>query len=376
MLAALFWSPLLLIIYTYLGYPLILYVLSSFRNRQVQSDDNYHPTVTLIITVHNEEKRIENKIKNTLELSYPHEKLQVLFISDASTDETESIIKRYQSQGIGLVQSPERRGKEYAQRLAIEKAKGEILVFSDVATMLEPDGVQRIVANFADPSVGCVSSEDRLVDENGRISGEGAYVRYEMWLRSLETKVNSVVGLSGSFFAARKVVCNNWPTDIPSDFNTLLNSIRSGYRGISDPKSIGIYTNLKDEKREFERKVRTITRGINAVMANKSLLNYMRYGIFSWQLISHKLLRWLVPWLLTAALGSHLILAVRNRFYRLLLVPHLAFYMIGCLGTWSVRIPEILKIPYYFIHVNRAIAVAWVKYMRGERFITWTPSRR
>jgi len=372
----LFWTSVLLVIYTNVGYPLLLRILALFMNKEVHRHDSYCPPVTLIITVHNEEKRIERKIRNTSELDYPKEKLEVIFASDASTDETDSIIKRYQSEGIQLVRSPERRGKEFAQKLAIEQARGEVLVFSDVATMLEKDGIHTIVMNFADASIGCVSSEDRFIDHRGQVSGEGAYVRYEMWLRSLESRVNSVVGLSGSFFAARKEVCTDWPTDIPSDFNTLLNSIRSGYRGISDPKSIGIYTNIKDEARESERKVRTITRGITALMANRELLNPVRYGLFSWQLISHKLLRWLVPGLLIIAFAVNIGLAAARSLYRLLLIPHILFYILGFVGHSLTEKSIIVRLPYYFIQVNRAIAVAWFKYLKGERFVTWTPSNR
>jgi len=372
----LFWSSVFLVIYAYAGYPLLLRILVLFMSKEVHSQDNYCPSVTLIIAVHNEETRIEKKIQNTVDLDYPKEKLEVIFTSDASTDETDSRIIKFQPEGIQLVRSPGRRGKEYAQKIAIEQAKGEILVFSDVATMLEMDGIRKIVSNFADATIGCVSSEDKFIDQQGQVSGEGAYVRYEMWLRSLESRVNSVVGLSGSFFAARKAVCSNWPTDIPSDFNTLLNSIRAGYRGISDPRSIGIYTNIKEETREFERKVRTITRGISALMANRKLLNPVRYGLFSWQLISHKLLRWLVPGLLTITFAVNIGLAATRSLYRLLLIPHSLFYLLGFVGPSLTEKKILVRLPYYFIQVNRAIAVAWFKYLKGERFVTWTPSNR
>jgi glycosyltransferase involved in cell wall biosynthesis len=371
-----FWGSILSVFYAYFGYPLILVSLSKIIGKKVKPVNGYTPKVTLITTVHNEAKRIEKKISNILNLNYPPECLEVIFASDASTDMTDNIVQEYTNQGIKLVRSPRRGGKESAQKYAIEQAHGEILVFTDVATILEKDGIKRIIKNFADPTVGCVSSEDRVVDEKGRIGGESAYVKYEMWIRSLETRVNSVVGLSGSFFAARKEVCENWPTDIPSDFNTLLNSIKMGYRGISDPFSIGIYTNIKDEKKEFDRKVRTITRGISALFANKALLNPFVYGIFSWQLLSHKLMRWFVPWFLFSALIANIILFSRKGLYRVLLVPHMIFYILSFVGHKSNMNTVILKIPFYFVQVNRAIVNAWIKYLSGERFITWTPSSR
>lgn len=375
-MVGLFWGSIAAVFYAYFGYPLLLSLLSRILGRKVNPDYRYTPEVTLITTVHNEAKRIEKKISNILDLNYPIECLEVIFASDASTDDTDTIVKSHSRQGMKLVRSPYRGGKEFAQKCAIEQAHGEILVFTDVATMLENDGIQKIVANFADPTVGCVSSEDRFVDELGRVSGEGAYVKYEMWIRSLETKVNSVVGLSGSFFAARKEVCENWPTDIPSDFNTLLNSIRKSYRGISDPRSVGIYTNIKDENKEFDRKVRTITRGLAAFFVNRTLLNPLRYGMFSWQLLSHKLMRWLVPWFLITALAANLVLLFKKGIYRALFVPHLIFYLLSLLGCMGKSSSILLKIPFYFVQVNHATIHAWIKYLRGERYVIWTPSSR
>ncbi len=354
----------------------MLMALSRFRSRTIEAGKDYLPLASLIVTVFNEEQRLQKKIDNTLELDYPKDKLEIIFASDASTDGTDDIIRSYGNKGIKLVRSPQRGGKENAQKCAIEQAQGEVIVFSDVATMLEKDGIRNIVSNFADQSVGCVSSEDRFINPDGTISGEGAYVRYEMWLRSLESRVNSVVGLSGSFFAARKEVCKNWPTNIPSDFNTLLNTIRAGYRGISDPHSVGVYNNIKDEKKEFDRKVRTITRGISALFADTSLMNPAGYGMFSWQLISHKLLRWCIPLFLAVAFVTNLfLLASGKRKYIFSFAMQKVFYGMALTrpfpGSWGV-----LKIPHYFVQVNWAIAMAWAKFLKGERFVTWSPSKR
>jgi cellulose synthase/poly-beta-1,6-N-acetylglucosamine synthase-like glycosyltransferase len=376
MLLMIFWLSVLGIAYAYFGYPLTLYVISKFRSRDVRKDMNYSPSVSLIITVHNEMKRIKAKVKNSMALDYPKDRLEVIFASDFSTDGTDEFVNGYADRGFRLVRPDKRGGKEYAQKCAIAEAKGDIIVFTDVATMLEPDGLKKIVANFADKSVGSVSSEDRFIDKDGKVSGEGAYVKYEMWLRSLETRVNSVVGLSGSFFAARKDVCQDWPVNIPSDFNTLLNSIKKGYRGISDPESLGIYTNIKDESKEFQRKVRTITRGISAFIVSIGLLNPVKYGFFSWQLFSHKLMRWLVPWFMISALAANLVLALRRKIYALMLIGHVLFYIIAAAGPTLANYSSVFKIPYFFVSANRAIAVAWIKYIKGERFVTWTPSER
>ncbi len=376
-MVALFWGSILAILYTYFGYPAILYILFCTRGRKkAPLDVVWCPSVTLIITAHNEEKRIQKKIENTLAIDYPRDRLEVLVASDASTDRTDDIVRDYADRGIMLVRAPERRGKEFAQKCAIEKARGEIIVFSDVATMIEKDGISRIVSNFSDPTVGCVSSEDRVLDVQGNVSGEGAYVRYEMWLRSLETQVYSVVGLSGSFFAARAEVCIDWPINIPSDFNTLLNTIKEGLKGVSDPNSIGIYTAVSNKKREFERKIRTITRGISALMANRGLLNPVKYGFFSWELISHKLIRWMVPWFMLIAFMVNLILAVKSVFYRAIFLGQGIFYLLALLGSWKISESFVIMIPYYFFQANYAIFIAWMKYLRGERFVTWSPSNR
>ena len=146
-----------------------------------------------------------------------------------------------------------------------------------------------------DPTVGCVSSVDQFVDAQGNLSGEGAYVKYEMLLRRLETKVNTLVGLSGSFFAARKTVCSPWADDLQSDFNTLLNSMKAGLRGVSDPGSVGYYKNLTDEEEGIQRKVRTVLRGIAVLMRSLRMLNPFQYGLFAWQLFSHECVGGLCP---------------------------------------------------------------------------------
>lgn len=376
MMQFIFWISVLFIFYAYLGYPLALKILSFFRQRPVKKGD-ITPLVSLIITAYNEEKRIRGKIENSLEQAYPKDRLEIIVASDCSSDETDDIVRSFQPHGIKLVRAAERKGKENAQKLAVSVAAGEILVFSDVATILNPDGVSNIVRNFSDPTVGCVSSIDKFIDSDGKISGEGAYVRYEMFLRSLESKVNTLVGLSGSFFAARKEVCKNWAPDLQSDFNTLLNSVRHGLRGISDPDSIGYYKNIKDEKKEYDRKVRTVLRGISVFMKSLPLLNSFSYGLFSFQLISHKLCRWLVPFFMISAFLSNLILAGDLLLYQIVFMLQSVFYLMALLGrTTNLFSRNILKLPSFFVVVNLSILNAWYLYIRGKRMVAWNPSQR
>lgn len=373
-----FWLSLGLVGYAYFGYPLLLAMMSLFRDREVRKAD-ITPSVTFVITAYNEENRITEKLENTLKLSYPDAFLEIIVASDCSSDKTDELVKPYESRGVILVRAAERKGKEAAQKLAVQSAKGEILVFSDVATILPGNAIQNIVRSFYDPTVGCVSSEDRFVETDGKISGEGAYVRYEMWLRSLETRVNSLVGLSGSFFAARSSVCKaRWSEDLQSDFNTVLNSMRAGLRGVADPESIGYYRNIRDERKEFDRKVRTVLRGISVFMQSLSLVNPFRYPIFAWQLFSHKLCRWLVPFAMISALVANTWLASDSIHYGLFLVAQLCFYMIAFAGLVHKPLAKLsmVKLSTFFLLVNASILQAWWRYCAGERLVAWEPSRR
>jgi hypothetical protein len=194
-----------------------------------------------------------------------------------------------------------------------------------------------------------------------------------MFLRTLETRVNTLVGLSGSFFAARRAVCRNWASDRQSDFNTLLNSIKLGLRGVLDPRSVGYYRSITDPRCEFQRKVRTVVRGISVFAANARMLNPLRYGLFAWQLASHKLCRWLVPWAMITALLSNGWLAIESSWWTAIFGAQLGFYAAIAAG-WAGN--RSLRIPYYFFAANLAILIAWLRYARGERMVSWNPSDR
>ena len=373
----LFWGSILLIVHAYFGYPLSLWLLSLFRTKPVRKSD-FAPSLTFIVAAFNAEKRIREKLENTLALDYPRDLLQVVVVSDGSTDATNSIVGEYANLGIELLALPERRGKESAQKEGVARSRGEVIVFSDVGTRLDVRSLREIVANFSEPSVGCVSSEDRVVGADGQPCGEGLYVRYEMWLRSLESRVNSLIGLSGSFFAARREMCGDFSTDMDSDFRTVLNSMKMGLRAVSDPDAIGYYRDLPDSQQEFQRKVRTVLRGQTVFFQHLEFLNVFRYGLFSYQYFCHKLLRWLVPFLLLTAFAANLALAFQAWHYALMLLGQLGFYGIALstgTGFFQPRSAAI-RVPLYFLMVNLAIGLAWWRYFRGDRIITWVPSER
>lgn len=338
----------------------------------------FFPSVTLITTVHNEETRIEEKIRNTLSLDYPREKLEIIIASDGSTDRTNPIVKTYCDKGIKLLHISERGGKESAQKEAVACASGDILVFTDAATILPQECLKQIVSNFVDPTVGCVSSEDRMIGINGNLSGEGIYVRYEMWLRRLESKANSLVGLSGSFFAARKEVCRDFSATMQSDFRTVLNTVKMGLRAIIDPQALGYYQDVLDRSREFDRKVRTVLRGLTVFFNNLDFLNIFKYGVFSYQYLCHKLFRWLIPFFMAIAFLSNAALAIDSSPWFLLFLVQVVFYALGLAGIKKINYGSfsIPKIPVYFLTVNASILVAWWKYFNGQRIVYWSPSER
>jgi len=365
------------IFFAYFGYPMTLFLLAWVRGRDVKRTAVL-PSITFIVTVHNEETRIKDKLENTLSLDYPKDRLQILVASDGSSDRTNDIVRDHRNQGVALLEMPDRRGKESAQKEAVTSATGEIIVFSDVATTMEPGGLRQLVSSFADPTVGCVSSEDRLLGRDGKPSGEGLYVRYEMWLRALESRASSLVGLSGSLFAARKEVCQDFSGDMQSDFRTVLNSVKMGLRGVSDPLALGLYQDAADQKREWDRKIRTVVRGLTVFFRHVELLNVFQYGLFSYQLFCHKLLRWSVPFFLILALASNLVLIGHFLIYDVLLLLQISFYGFGILGLLRPKMQDmiVVKVPMYFLAVNASILFAWGRYLSGQRIITWAPTRR
>jgi glycosyltransferase involved in cell wall biosynthesis len=376
-LKALFWTGGFIAVYSYLLYPLLLTLLQK-RAAPARNSGDALETITVIITARNEQARIAEKLENTLALEYPSDLLNVLVASDASTDATDEIVRSFAARRVQLVRSDERKGKEHAQWLAIQAATGSILVFTDTATRLQPDALRLLAQDFADPGIGAVSSEDELTSKNGEVRGEGAYVRYEMALRRLESRVAGLVGLSGSCFAVRKSVCAGWRTDTPSDITTALLCARSRLRAISDERVKGAYQDLKDETKEFERKKRTIIRGMTAVWELRESLNPFRYGLFALQVWSHKVFRWLVPVGLLLAFCASAALASVSTLYRTLLVLQVAGYagaFVAFLSGGARRFMP-LRIALYFVVANMATAAATWDFLRGVRIVTWNPSQR
>ena len=376
-------------IYSYCFYPLVLLAVRGLSARRNGADapgampdraldpDGDAPRISLIITAHNEADRIRAKLENSIALAYEPGLLEILVASDASTDGTDAIVEGFP--GVKLVRVEDRKGKEHAQKHAILRSNGDVLVFTDTGTHLDRDALKTLARNFRDPSVGAMSSTDKMVGEDGRPSGEGLYVRYEMLLRRLESDVRGLVGMSGSFFAARRAVCMPWVENLPSDFNTVLNCARRGYRAVSDDNVIGYYRDIKRGQSEYQRKVRTLVRGITAFFANLELLDFRRFGFFSFQLLSHKLMRWLAPVFMIILIPATIAgLATGNRGAAVMALLQTLFWGLALLGLAvpAARDNTLVKVPFFFAQANAAILAAWVRFLRGERITLWAPSRR
>jgi len=371
-----FWFSLLMIVYPYFGYPLLLFIIGKFRvgkKKEGVPSGEFTPTVSMLIPAHNEEGTIEAKIRNTLSLDYPRKNLQIIIVSDGSTDATNALVRKYLDHGVIFIPMENRGGKSQALNAGIAVATGEIVVFTDASILLEPDSLLAIVKRFRENSIGCVSGSDRILDGGG----EGIYGRYELYLRNLESEVHSIVGASGSFYAQRRRICPSFLEGMAPDFLSALTTVEQGYRAVTETTASGHMASAKKAKDEFRRKERTILRGMTTLYYKKALLNPCRYGIFSFFLWSHKVSRWLVPFFMILLFLSNVFL-LKERFYGVIFIAQCIFYLAACvslLGTRMSRSP-LSKIPYYFCLSNVAILFATMKYTIGFRQEIWSPTKR
>ena len=369
----LFWISFFMIVYTYFGYPLLLILLSQKKG---EKGTDYllaplEPNVSLVIPVHNEEKIIGDKIQNTLSLDYPKEKLEIIVVSDGSTDRTEEIVRRYEEEGVKFFKQPARKGKAGALNRGLQEAKNDVVVFSDASIFFEEDALRNIVRKFSESRIGCVSGEDYIPGG----SGEGAYGKYELFLRNLESRMGSIVGASGCFYAQRRSLCEPFPGGMAPDFFSVLKTVEKGYRAVTDPTAKGVMRSVPEPKTEFERKVRTLLRGMTTLLHFKHLMNPYRYGIFAIQLISHKLIRWSVGIFLILLLLSN-VFVLSSKMYASFFLLQIAFYVLAVIGWMGFSGPFFFRIPLFFSMVNSSALWAWVKYFKGVRQEIWEPSRR
>jgi cellulose synthase/poly-beta-1,6-N-acetylglucosamine synthase-like glycosyltransferase len=378
MFEALLWITIALLAYIYVGYPVVAILLARLWPRCVEKAC-VTPTITLVITAYNEEASIEQKLGNVLSLDYPKEKLDVIVASDASSDATDSLVIGYRAANVRLLRIEGRLGKTACQNAAAAAASGEILVFTDATTQIEAQALKALASNFHEPSVGCVAGRLTYVAAQGDATGHGgkSYWNYEIMLRMAESALGSLIGVSGCLYALRRNAYREIAPDLISDFVIAMVMREQGLRTVLEPEAVCYEQTLDRSDRELSMRVRVGMRSLAALASQKRFLNPFRFGWFAWQLWSHKLLRYLSPVFWLVALLANTALALQGR-YLWLLALQLAVLLSGMLGFTTVRLfgkSRLLAQPYYFLLTNLASAVSLIRFMRGERIVTWTPLR-
>jgi len=374
-----FWISAFVVFYTYLGYGLLLFILVKikrvFLTKQKSPEFEELPEVTLFITAWNEESVIEGKMKNCRELNYPKDKLKIYWVTDGTTDSTNEKLKTYPE--VTIEYRPERLGKTAAMTRGMAYVTTPIVIFTDANTFLNPDSIRIITNRFADPKVGCVAGEKRVMQQEkdkAVSSGEGFYWKYESKLKTWDDELCSVVGAAGELFAIRTNLFEAMPKDtLLDDFILSLHIVQRGYKIAYTPDAYAEETSSAEMAEEEKRKVRIAAGGLQSVWRLRSLLNVFKYGTVSFQYISHRVLRWtLTPLLLFLLIPINIAIIViqpDNLLYVTIFVLQLLFYTAGHVGKLleqrKIRF-KILFIPYYFIFMNICVFKG-VAYLRKKR---------
>jgi cellulose synthase/poly-beta-1,6-N-acetylglucosamine synthase-like glycosyltransferase len=393
--------PFVMFVYAYFGYPFMLWfatrmagVAPAKANRAgggdsapglaggAGDDEAEWPHITIAVPAYNEERRIRSTIESLLAIDYPPDRRQILIASDASSDSTDAIVREFESRGVELLRVESRGGKTNAENRAASVIRGEIVVNTDASIRILPHSVKSLVRAFRDPSVGVASGRDISVGDEQREGnrGESGYVGYEMWVRSLETSLGSIVGASGCCYAARAEIQRvTLPGDLARDFASALIAREMKLRAVSVSEATCTVPRTTSLKAEMRRKVRTMAQGLETLWHFRSLMNPFREGAFALMLISHKLSRWLVYLTIPLALAGLVLLGVQwPRAFVLL-----ALVIVGWLiGAAALRWPEARRIPLplalagFAVASNTAGMLAWLKVLRRQRMPTWEPTRR
>lgn len=384
--SSLFWMGLVIIFYTYIGYGIAIFILSKLKARPKRFgdvSDNALPEVTVLVAAYNEEQCIEDKIANTLNLDYPKDKLSVFIVTDGSTDNTPLIVKKFHA--VKLFHDFPRKGKINAVNRVMKHVTTPIVVFSDANTLVNHDALRKIVRHYQDPGVGGVAGEKRIyknAEDNASGAGEGFYWKYESFLKQKDAEVYSIVGAAGELFSIRTSLYEE-PAEntIIEDFYLSLRICAKGYRFMYEPGAYALETASAAIDEEWKRKVRICAGGFQAMARLKPLLNPFRYGILSFQYISHRALRWtLAPLFLPVVFLANLWLAFTgSTFYAVAFAAQVLFYMFAIAG-YVLRDKTIkLKgffIPYYFMVMNLAVYAGFRRYVQGKQSVVWEKARR
>jgi cellulose synthase/poly-beta-1,6-N-acetylglucosamine synthase-like glycosyltransferase len=372
-----------LALYTYVGYPALLWVVGRVRPKPLATEDPAEwPRVSITVPVYNEEAQARDLIASLLALDYPRDRLQILLVSDASSDRTDQIVREYAGQGIELLRMPERGGKTRAENAAARVLRGDIVVNTDASIRIRPEALKRLVRVFQDPTVGLASGRDVSVApgaDTGNLS-ESGYVGYEMSIRDLETRVGGIIGASGCFYAIRPDLHGiPLPESLSRDFASALHTRENGYRPVSVPDALCLVPRTTSLEREYRRKVRTITRGMETLWHKRALLNPLRYPGFAFKLISHKLCRWALPWAGMAAWVAAWVLAPRHVWALVLALLGTVILALAAAGWWMAvngRPRSWLTALAFVVAGNLAAAHAFLRMLHGDHLPIWEPTRR
>lgn len=383
-----FWASALALGYTYVGYPLLLVAASLLRPRAVRRDENFpKPYVSVIITAYNEERDLARKLENTLAIDYPKDKLEIIVASDCSDDRTDEIVLEFAARTnnrVRLHRQPTRQGKTAAQNAAVEIARGEIILFSDATTDYAPDVLRKILPSFADETIGCVAGRLNYIDPSRSSVGHGArsYWGYETFLKMHESRVRSLIGASGCMYAVRRRAYIPLYPEACSDFIVATKMVEQGLRAVFEPGAVCSEETNRRASKELKMRVRVITQTYTDLWRHRHMMNPLRAGFFAVELISHKVMRYLVPVFLIALFVSSCALAFartpREGFYVIALCLQFAFYAVALLAmlleVLGVK-SSLLAMPQYFVLANLASLIAAYKFARGERYAYWQPQR-
>ncbi len=380
-----FWISLIILIYTYIGYGLIISLINLFRsdNHDKYGQSANWPRVTLLIAAYNEEAFILKKIVNSLNLNYPKDKLDLWIVTDGSDDNTTSIVSGFSN--IQLFHRPERKGKIHAVNRVMKHIKTPIVVFSDANTILNKNALKNLVAHYQDPEVGGVSGEKKIMNkssDNASGSGEGLYWRYESFLKRMDSKLHSIVGSAGELFSVRTDLFQPPPENmIIEDFYISMKIASRGYRFIYEPSAIATETASASISDEWKRKVRISAGGIQAITALYPLLNFFKYKILSIQYISHRVLRWtLAPiCLLTVFISNIFLIQSGHWIYQVFLLAQMIFYMAALIGYFFRNKTITIKgffVPFYFLMMNISVYAGCLRFFRKKQAVTWEKTRR
>ena len=374
----------LLIIYLYLGFPLFLSLVAKLFKRNHRIDETYEPTVTLIIAAYNEEAVIQEKLENSLNLNYPADKLEILVVSDCSSDRTDEIVQNFPFNQVKLVRMSERTGKTSGLNRALEQVNSDMVVFSDANAIYDSMAIRKLVRHFVDSTVGYVVGHARYVTNSNSAAGksEDLYWNYEVQIKQWESDFHSVVGGDGALYMIRRKLYQPLETTDINDFVNPLQIIAAGYRGLFDREAFCFENSAGNFEKEFGRKVRIVNRSFNGLLRVSELLNPFKFGRFTWLLVSHKLLRWFSPFVLLAHFIATLALPFVGSF-AILPGLFLGFYLLlslcALVGWFAERKGRKGSAPfylaYYFILMNIASAYGVFRRLCGDQIVTWSTVR-